>query len=199
MSILKVDTINEKTSGNGVVIPSGQKLDVSAGTFVPSAGQVVQELVTRITSNTSFSSTSYTDASGFALTITPSAATSKIRISLHIGGEINYTDSIMFLKLKRAISGGATTNIQGATVGSKTEVITSTNSSSSDYATTLNNLQFSGLIDSPNTTSAITYTPVIINIRNATHTFYYNRTVNNEDAYNRQHSVSWVTLEEVAA
>jgi hypothetical protein len=140
-----------------------------------------------------------TDLTAFALSITPSAATSKIRISLHIGGEINYTDSIMFLKLKRAISGGATTNIQGATVGSKTEVITSTNSSSSDYATTLNNLQFSGLIDSPNTTSAITYTPVIINIRNATHTFYYNRTVNNEDAYNRQHSVSWVTLEEVAA
>lgn len=43
MSILKVDTIQEKTSGNGVVIPSGQTLDVSAGTLVPSSGQVVQK------------------------------------------------------------------------------------------------------------------------------------------------------------
>ena len=101
--------------------------------------------------------------------------------------------------MNRAISGCATTNIQGATVGSKTEVITSMNSSGSDYATTLNNLQFSGLIDSPNTTSAITYTPVMVNTRNASQTFYYNRTVNNENAYNRQHSVSWVTLEEIAA
>ena len=42
MSILKVDTINEKTSGNGVVIPSGQTLDVSAGTLLPSADQVLQ-------------------------------------------------------------------------------------------------------------------------------------------------------------
>ena len=140
-----------------------------------------------------------TDLTAFALSITPSATTSKIRISLHIGGEGNFNDYIFFLKIKRAISGGATTNIQGATVGSKTEVITSMNSSGSDYATTLNNLQFSGLIDSPNTTSAITYTPVIINVRNASQTFYYNRTVNNEDAYNRQHSVSWVTLEEIAA
>tara|TARA_B100000035_G_scaffold111972_1_gene95025 strand:- start:883 stop:1425 length:543 start_codon:yes stop_codon:yes gene_type:complete len=91
MSILKVDTINEKTSGNGVVIPSGQTLDVSAGTFVPSAGQVVQELVTRITSNTSFSSNSYTDASGFALTITPKYASSKIIISMWAKTGMNNT------------------------------------------------------------------------------------------------------------
>ena len=91
MSILKVDTINEKTSGNGVVIPSGQTLNVSAGTFVPSAGQVVQELVTRITSNTSFSSNSYTDASGFALTITPKYASSKIIISMWAKTGMNNT------------------------------------------------------------------------------------------------------------
>ena len=206
------------SGGNGVILSAPDsnpasdrtlKLPGDAdGTILTSnssLGKIIQVVTTPDADRTAQGSISIgsqggtTDLTAFALSITPSAATSKIRISLHIGGEINFTDSIMYLKLKRAISGGATTNIQGATVGSKTEVITSTNSSSSDYATTLNNLQFSGLIDSPNTTSAITYTPVIINIRNATHTFYYNRTVNNEDAYNRQHSVSWVTLEEVAA
>ena len=139
------------------------------------------------------------DLTHFALTITPSSATSKIRISVHIGGEFSSHDYSVFMKIKRSISGGATTNIQGATVGSKTEVITSMNSSGSDSATTLNNIQFSGLIDSPNTTSAITYTPVMINVSGSNRTYYYNRTVNNEDAYNRQHSVSWVTLEEIAA
>ena len=203
-------------SNTGISFPSADTIKFStggvermsitnSGVTGVSGGKILQVVTTPDADRTAQGSISIssqggtTDLTAFALSITPSATTSKIRISLHIGGEINYTDSILFLKLKRAISGGATTNIQGATVGSKTEVITSTNSSSSDYATTLNNLQFSGLIDSPSTTSAITYTPVMINIRNASHIFYYNRTVNNEDAYNRQHSVSWLTLEEIGA
>lgn len=57
MSTLKVDTINEKTTGNGVVIPSGQTLDVSAGTLVPSSGQIVQ-VQTKTVANTGWSTTS---------------------------------------------------------------------------------------------------------------------------------------------
>ena len=84
MSTLHVENLKGLSSGgnaNKIIVPSGQTLDASAGVLTPSAGQVVQELVTRITSNTSFSSTSYTDASGFALTITPKYASSKIIIS----------------------------------------------------------------------------------------------------------------------
>lgn len=57
MSVLKVDTINEKTTGNGVVIPSGQTLDVSAGTLVPSSGQIVQ-VQTKTIANSGWSTTS---------------------------------------------------------------------------------------------------------------------------------------------
>jgi hypothetical protein len=57
MSILKVDTINEKTTGNGVVIPSGQTLDVSAGTLVPSSDQIVQ-VQTKTVANSGWSTTS---------------------------------------------------------------------------------------------------------------------------------------------
>jgi len=84
MSTLHVENLKGLSSGsnaNKIIVPSGQTLDASAGVLTPSAGQVVQELVNKITSNTSFSSTSYTDASGFALTITPKYASSKIIIS----------------------------------------------------------------------------------------------------------------------
>jgi len=67
MSILKVDTINEKTSGNGVLIP----------------GHVIQiQNVTRDGAANSTSSTSFVDT-GLSLNITPKFATSKILVIVH--------------------------------------------------------------------------------------------------------------------
>jgi len=63
MSILKVDTINEKTTGNGVQI----------------AGHVVQVLSMRTDSGRSTTSTSLVDTD-MTLTITPSSTSSKIMI-----------------------------------------------------------------------------------------------------------------------
>lgn len=94
MSILKVDTINEKTSGNGVIIPSGQTLDVSAGTLVPSAGQIIQIKHATPTTATTFSSTSYTDAAGFSISITPKYTSSVIYISIWAGAEYVNSSSV---------------------------------------------------------------------------------------------------------
>ena len=63
MSILKVDTINEKTSGNGVFIP----------------GHVVQFLSMRTDGSRSTTSTSLSDT-GLTLTITPKSTSSKIMV-----------------------------------------------------------------------------------------------------------------------
>jgi len=146
MSILKVDTINEKTTGNGVVIPSGQTLDVSAGTLVPSAGQVVQEAVKKITSGSTFSSNSYTDASGFALTITPKYASSKIIITYWAKSVLN----------------NSTEN-----AGHDYRILRdSTEIASARWQSYLNRNQYTGdfyplfdgiFIDEPNTTSAVLY------------------------------------------
>tara|TARA_Y100000022_G_scaffold174039_1_gene161891 strand:+ start:917 stop:1384 length:468 start_codon:yes stop_codon:yes gene_type:complete len=65
MSILKVDTINEKTSGNGVAIP----------------GHVVQVVTGTITSETQVTSNTLVDT-GLSVTITPKFNTSKIFISV---------------------------------------------------------------------------------------------------------------------
>lgn len=76
MSILKVDTINEKTTGNGVHIP-GHVL------------QVVNGLLTTGVNNTS---ASYVD-SGITATITPKFASSKILVICNVMSVENNTAS----------------------------------------------------------------------------------------------------------
>ena len=72
MSILKVDTINEKTSGNGVHI----------------AGHVVQTVDSfNSTLLTTASSGTWVDA-GDTITITPKFATSKLHILVYAAGEV---------------------------------------------------------------------------------------------------------------
>jgi len=66
MSILKVDTINEKTSGNGVLIP----------------GHVVQVIQGSTNTEVSGQSTTYTDTN-LSATITPKSASSKIFIKVN--------------------------------------------------------------------------------------------------------------------
>ena len=70
MSILKVDTINEKTSGNGIEIGHALK-----GSGI--AGHVIQVLSTTIDNSFGVTSTSLVDT-GLALTITPASTSSKI-------------------------------------------------------------------------------------------------------------------------
>ena len=76
MSILKVDTINEKTSGNGVEIAHALK-----GSGI--AGHVIQMQNAGISGNASTtSSTSFVDT-GLSVNITPKFATSKIFVVTH--------------------------------------------------------------------------------------------------------------------
>ena len=72
MSILKVDTINEKTSGNGVAIP-GHVIQVVHQPFQTSMN----------TSSQSFVST------GHSVTITPKSSSSKILIAVQGGSWFN--------------------------------------------------------------------------------------------------------------
>jgi len=83
MSTLHVENLKGLSSGgnaNKIIVPSGQTIDASAGTLVPSASQVVQHLFAVPTAMTNFTSGSYADASGFSVTITPKYSNSKILI-----------------------------------------------------------------------------------------------------------------------
>lgn len=87
MSILKVDTIQEKTSGNGVYIPNHVIQTVSATTadFSPRT----------TTTSTSFIST------GFDLSITPTSTSSKILIQFSISTGITLNGQYNYFKVYR--------------------------------------------------------------------------------------------------
>ena len=87
-SELYVETLKGLTSGanaNKVIIPSGQTLDASAGTFTPSSGQVVQCVQQYNAANSEISTTSTSFvASGLKKTITPQYSDSLIIIQSSI-------------------------------------------------------------------------------------------------------------------
>ena len=128
MSILKVDTINEKTSGNGVAIP----------------GHVIQVIQTTGTTQTEVTSTgTWTDVVPTA-TITPKFSTSKILVSHSAGGMGQSTSagtSFGFRVLR-----GSTTIASRSRHGYQSHL--------NYYEPIPWQMEF---LDSPSTTSAVTY------------------------------------------
>ena len=139
MSILKVDTINEKTSGNGVQI-SGHVVQVVRRD--PTAAAITRY---------SGTSTSYANT-GLAISITPKYANSLVIVR----GFINTgtpASTYLYLTLKRVISGGSTTDLGFSGSGT-------------NYGVAQHGVSGGGTLwhqgsfeypDAPNTTSAITY------------------------------------------
>ena len=75
MSTLKVDTINEKTSGNGVTIP----------------GHIIQIVKSEVTGNVQATSATYLDV-GHSLVITPKFASSHVLLQHFAQGQQNGLD-----------------------------------------------------------------------------------------------------------
>ena len=136
-SILKVDTISEKTSANGVTIDG---LLIKDGAIPSIAGGKVLQVVTgTLDGNVSTTSSSYVDT-GLTANITCSATTSKVLVLVAQQTSATATSiPALYLKLLRdSTSLGEATMVQ--------------NGGSSLYTTT----SFVKL-DSPSSTSALTY------------------------------------------
>ena len=126
MSILKVDTINEKTTGNGVLIP----------------GHVVQVIQGSTNTSVSGDATTYTDTN-LSATITPKSASSKILIKVNQHYRFDrYGFSIRVLRGSTAIQEPAYKFSQY----------------SADYNDDLRGYYTYEIIDTPSTTSAVSYT-----------------------------------------
>ena len=136
----------------------------------------------------------------FAVTITPTSSSNKMLISAFFFGEGNFNEHEIQFQIERTISGGATTNIRGATAGNKGTCIAvpPQGYAGFDNSSTPFNMAFNGLLDTPGTTSAITYT---LQCRAATgsRTVYYNRTINESDNASSERGLSWLTVMEVSA
>jgi len=134
MSTMRVDTIEEKTSGNGVKIP----------------GHVVQVVEGSSSTSNSTNSTSVVN-SGLTATITPKFSTSKILATASIPHhcvEEPGTDVQAYLFFKRLISGGTDTELCAVVIGDHTG-----NAGRSDAWSSVQ-MQ---CLDSPGTTTSTTF------------------------------------------
>ena len=149
MSILKVDTINEKTSGNGVAIP----------------GHVIQVKQGIMTARQSVTGGSMVDVgSNFEVTITPASTSSKILVQTMLGG-IFHRHELINSMLRRAVAGGSTTNIN---------LLGWYNYTTSNEWSSLTIAH--NYLDSPNTTSACTYKLQVGTQLSSTYYLNYNNT-----------------------
>jgi len=140
MSTLSVDTIQGKTTAGTVAMP---------------AGALLQVVNTSFSTQTKVTATSYTAISGASLAITPKFASSKILVIVNFSMRIydsntNYANgSFQILRDSTEIQGSVPTD------GSGTFEVGAYDSGGS--STEVNMRYVNTILDSPNTTSSITY------------------------------------------
>ena len=135
---------------------------------------------------------------GMTLSITPSASSSKILVSFTVFGDFSGNASDHYFRIKRAISGGSTSYITAADQGNRTGTLfigAMGNSESSGDRPTI--CTMSDYLDTPSTTSAVTYT--IQHTSHGASSFYLNRSSDTDNQDAREDGLSWIVLKEVGA
>ena len=168
----------------------------AVGGTVPSQGKILQVVST--TKSDTFSASvaagGNSAVTGLSASITPSSTSSKILIHCVLGAAAN-DDGKNQVGLA-IYDGSAFVDIAPAS-GSRTSVTTGgqTSGTGATNSVTMPSLM---LLDSPATTSSITYSAYVINPRGGTETLYVNRTEVDSDAATSVRAVSTITLMEVA-
>jgi len=198
-------------NGNGTItgvtvggLPDGiVDTDMLAANAVSSAklasgvgGKIIQVVQAVKTDTFTHSTETFTDVTGLSVAITPSSTSNKILIHYSgcMGGEQNRSGHI---RLVRVIGGTTTTNLfvgdQGATTAQARA------SSTCSHAQTYFLSDFSGeFLDSPSTTSAITYKLQLASGDEGTNQ-RIGRTHDNSNEFSRSKTPSSITVFEVAA
>jgi len=132
-----------------------------------------------------------------SVSITPSSSSSKILVSFMLFGDEEGNSIGHYFRVKRSISGGSDTFITAADQGQRTGTLfIGASGNNSTGGSTPTQITMADYVDSPSTTSAITYT--IQHTSHGANRFYLNKTedTNNQDA--REDGISWITVKEVA-
>jgi len=182
MSTLYVDTINEKTSGNGVQIPD---LALPAGSML----QVVQSTDSTPTAS---SASNWTDLP-LSVTITPTSTSSKILVSATLATFDHSNNTyVVYFRWER----NGTAIAVGPTRGSRAQATTAFRGALSGDPNGLLSFEMPSYLDSPASTSAQTYTIGVYNYNGGT--WYYNRDTSDADAFYHGSYVSTITAMEIA-
>lgn len=151
-SEIKVDTISEKTSTNGVVVDGVTIKDGAiAGSFISglSTGKVLQVVGATSSTEQSTTSTSYIDITNLTVSITPSATTSKVLIL--------YTDTTMTNRSNDVSSGNVFIQLLRDSTSVAIKEGGFYDAAGGNGSKSLYNGEALIHLDSPSSTSAITY------------------------------------------
>lgn len=194
MSELVVGSLKGLSANNfEVAVASGSKLDLRAGAIFP-AGAILQVVSTTKTDVFSaavgvgaFSS----EVPGLTASITPSSTSSKILVTFSVNVGANSAGIDIGVRLRR--DGSALTGYIGDQLGTNRRRV------SSSAITSVNNPGSAAgvYLDSPNTTSPVTYSFDINHASGGSMTVYVNRS-NSTDNVDRYTAASTITLMEVA-
>ena len=161
MSTLFVDTINEKTTNNGVYIP----------------GHVVQAKTATKTDTQSITSNSFTDITGLSVSITPSSTNSKILVLCTV-----CVSTTFYWCPVRVLRDSTQINAPDAAGSNRLLAISvqGTNGASTYVLTTVPIT----VLDSPSSTSALTYKAQYAVLHASSHTAWINKTSRDDDSSN---------------
>ena len=151
-SELKVDTISEKTSTNGVVIDGVTVKDGAiASSFISglTTGKVLQVVGATSSTEQQTTSTSYVDITNLTVSITPSATTSKVLIF--------YTDTTKTLRSSDVSSGNVFIQLLRDSTSIAVKEAGFYDSAGGNGTKSLYNGEALIHLDSPSSTSDITY------------------------------------------
>ena len=166
-SEIKVDTISEKTSAGGVTIDGLKIKDVSSGSVM--SKPILQVVEATDVTDTSYTGTGPTALGSLNLSITPTSTSSKILLmaTVNLSSDSTRYWTLQFYRdtTELGVSDQGTGSQTNAFIQSS--VLEATNVKYQTLPTTMN------YVDSPSSTSAITYSVKIE--RYASSTVWYNR------------------------
>ena len=183
-SILKVDTI--QTAAGGTPTAADLGLNVS--------GSVLQ--VVSVTKTDTFSSSAttgqYVNVTGLSASITPTSSTSKILVTAVVNGSRSGDYPILGFAVTR---NGTLVGV-GDAAGSRPRITSSAFVFSSDPNNMSNAVNT--FLDTPATTSALTYQVQVVGMSSTTTTLYVNYGANQADNGAGGRPISTITLMEIA-
>jgi hypothetical protein len=161
----------------------------SWATVGPATSKVAQVLSTTLTTTFTTASTSWTDITGVSQAITPTLNTSKILVIVQLSASQSVGVNQAAVRLVR----DSTAIDIGDTAGSRTSALAQVRGPAADTPLTVP----ATYLDSPATTSAITYKMQAINLTAGT--FYVNRSSTDSNSSEYVRTASTITVMEILA
>ena len=174
---------------------TGQVLTVSSGAPVwatPASGAKCGQVVSTTKTDTfTMTSSTFADVTGLSVTITPTANTSKILVFVNCSMQGAYGSSAISGRLLR----DSTAISVGTAAGSRTQATVGNFIGQDGGAQNNGSMTY---LDSPATTSAVTYKIQVLSNTNG-NTVYVNRSSDDSDSYQYARTVSAITVMEILA